>query len=173
MSVNMDILAGSGSQFQPSFTSSLQHTPWSSNTDNFANEFEHRSQIDDVPGEESLSPLPIDIPDFIPGLFGHTSNSTVKTRNLNTQADGGPPKPKAVKPGSHKTTIPQSPTSNTTTSPIIAEETGGEGDAAQLKEQERETIKIVNKRKTMVGTGYTVHWEDVRLPEGELGNVRE
>lgn len=130
MSVNMGVLAGSGSQFQPSFTSSLQHTPWSSNTDSFANGFEHRSQIDDVLGEEPLSSLPIDIPDFIPGVFENSSKLTFKTRNFNTQADGAPPKPKAVKPGRHKTTIPQSPTSNTTTSPVIVEETRGEGDAA-------------------------------------------
>ena len=170
--VNMDVLAGFGSQFQSSFTPSLQYTPWSLNTDSFPNQSEHRSQVDDVLGEDFLSPLPIDIPDFIPGVFGRTSNSTIKTQDLNTQSDGTRHRSNAVKPETYKATVPQSSSSNTTTSPPIFRETRAEGDAAQLKKHEREITKIVNKRKTRLGMEYMVRWEDTWLPEGRLGNVR-
>ena len=58
-------------QSQPSFTSSFQQTPWSFNTGSFADASEHRRQVDDVLREELLPTLRIDVPDFIPAIFGH------------------------------------------------------------------------------------------------------
>ncbi len=58
-------------QSHPSFTSSFQQTPWSFNTGSFADASEHRKQVDDALREELLPTLRIDIPDFIPAVFGH------------------------------------------------------------------------------------------------------
>ena len=58
-------------QSHPSFTSSFQQTPWSFNTGSFADAFEHRKQVDDILRGELLPTLRIDIPDFIPAVFGH------------------------------------------------------------------------------------------------------
>ena len=58
-------------QSHPSFASSFQQTPWSYNTGSFADASEHRKQVDDVLREELLPTLRIDIPDFIPAIFGH------------------------------------------------------------------------------------------------------
>ncbi|KAL8855302.1 MAG: hypothetical protein Q9178_008056 [Gyalolechia marmorata] len=58
-------------QSHPSITSSFQHTPWSFNTASFTDASEHRKQVDDVLREELLPTLRIDIPDFIPDVFGH------------------------------------------------------------------------------------------------------
>lgn len=58
-------------QSHPSFASSFQPTPWSFNTGSFADASEHRKQVDDVLREELLPTLRIDIPDFIPTVFGH------------------------------------------------------------------------------------------------------
>ncbi|KAI4223086.1 MAG: hypothetical protein L6R40_008535 [Gallowayella cf. fulva] len=58
-------------QSHPSFTSSFQQTPWSFNTGSFADASEHRKQVDDMLREELLPTLRIDIPDFIPAVFGH------------------------------------------------------------------------------------------------------
>lgn len=55
----------------PPFTSSFQQTPWSFNTGSFADASERRRQVDDVLREELLPTLRIDIPDFIPAVFGH------------------------------------------------------------------------------------------------------
>lgn len=55
----------------PSFTSSFQQTPWSFNTGSFADASEQRKQVDDVLRQELLPTLRIDIPDFIPAVFGH------------------------------------------------------------------------------------------------------
>ena len=60
-------------QSQPSFTSSFQQTPWSFNTGSFADASEHRRQVDDALREELLPTLRIDVPDFIPAVFGHIS----------------------------------------------------------------------------------------------------
>ena len=60
-------------QSHPSFASSFQQTPWSFNTGGFAAASEHRKQVDDVLREELLPTLRIDIPDFIPAVFGHIS----------------------------------------------------------------------------------------------------
>lgn len=56
----------------PSFTSSFQQTPWSFNTGSFADAYasEHRKQVHDVLREELLPTLRIDVPDFIPAVFG-------------------------------------------------------------------------------------------------------
>jgi len=53
----------------PSFTSSFQQTPWSFNTGSFADASEHRKH--DVLREEILPTLRIDVPNFIPAVFGH------------------------------------------------------------------------------------------------------
>ncbi len=58
-------------QSHQSFTSSFQQTPWSFNTGSFADASEHRKQVDDALREELLPTLRIDIPDFIPAVFGH------------------------------------------------------------------------------------------------------
>lgn len=58
-------------QSYPSFTSSFHQTPWSFNTGSFADASEHRRQVDDVLREELLPTLRIDVPDFIPAVFGH------------------------------------------------------------------------------------------------------
>ena len=60
-------------QSQPSFTSSFQQTPWSFNAGSFADASEHRRQVDDALREELLPTLRIDVPDFIPAVFGHIS----------------------------------------------------------------------------------------------------
>ena len=60
-------------QSQPSFTSSFPQTPWSFNTGSFADASEHRRQVDDALREELLPTLRIDVPDFIPAVFGHIS----------------------------------------------------------------------------------------------------
>lgn len=60
-------------QSQPSFTSSFQQTPWSFNTGSFADASERRRQVDDALREELLPTLRIDVPDFIPAVFGHIS----------------------------------------------------------------------------------------------------
>ncbi|KAL8669127.1 MAG: hypothetical protein Q9168_006267 [Polycauliona sp. 1 TL-2023] len=57
----------------PSFASSFQQTPWSFNTGSFADASEHRKQVDNTLREELLPTLRIDIPDFIPAVFGHIS----------------------------------------------------------------------------------------------------
>ena len=54
----------------PSFTSSFQQTPWSFNTGSFADTSEHRNQVDGALKEELLPSLRLDIPDFIPAVFG-------------------------------------------------------------------------------------------------------
>jgi len=54
----------------PSFTSSFQQTPWSFNTGSFADTSEHRNQVDGPLKEELLSGLRLDIPDFVPAVFG-------------------------------------------------------------------------------------------------------
>ncbi|KAL2041528.1 hypothetical protein N7G274_005910 [Stereocaulon virgatum] len=56
-----------------SFTSSFQQTPWSFNTGSFADASEHRRQVDNALREELLPTLRIDVPDFIPAVFGHIS----------------------------------------------------------------------------------------------------
>ncbi len=53
-----------------SFTSSFQQTPWSFNTGSFADTSEHRNQVDGVLKEELLPGLRLDIPDFVPAVFG-------------------------------------------------------------------------------------------------------
>lgn len=61
----------------------------------------------------------------------------------------------------------------TTTSPPIVEQAQGQDDAAQVKTQEWEIIKILNKMETRLGTEYLVRWENTWLPKGELGNARK
>ena len=55
---------------RPSFTSSFQQTPWSFNTGSFADTSEHRNQVDRPLKEELLPSLRLDIPDFVPAVFG-------------------------------------------------------------------------------------------------------
>ena len=55
---------------RPSFTSSFQQTPWSFNTGSFADTSEYRNQIDGALKEELLPGLRLDIPDFVPAVFG-------------------------------------------------------------------------------------------------------
>ncbi len=52
-------------------SSSIQQTPWSFNTGSFADASEHRKQVDHALREELLPTLRIDIPNFIPAVFGH------------------------------------------------------------------------------------------------------
>ncbi|KAK3177888.1 hypothetical protein OEA41_000020 [Lepraria neglecta] len=59
------------SQSHTSFTSSFPQTPWSFNTGSFADASEHRKEVDNILREELLPALRIDIPDFIPAVFGH------------------------------------------------------------------------------------------------------
>ena len=54
----------------PTFTSSFQQTPWSFNTGSFADTSEHRNQVDGPLKEELLPGLRLDIPDFVPAVFG-------------------------------------------------------------------------------------------------------
>ena len=54
----------------PSFTSSFQQTPWSFNTGSFADTSEHRDQVDGALKAELLPGLRLDIPDFVPAVFG-------------------------------------------------------------------------------------------------------
>jgi len=51
-----------------STTSPQSHPSFASS---FADASEHRKQVDDVLREELLPTLRIDIPDFIPAVFGH------------------------------------------------------------------------------------------------------
>lgn len=55
---------------RPSFASSFQQTPWSYNTGSFADTSEHRNQVDGPLKEELLPGLRLDIPDFVPAVFG-------------------------------------------------------------------------------------------------------
>ena len=55
---------------RPSFTSSFQQTPWSFNTGSLADTSEHRNQVDGILKEELLPSLRLDIPDFVPAVFG-------------------------------------------------------------------------------------------------------
>ncbi|KAL8764940.1 MAG: hypothetical protein Q9209_007804 [Squamulea sp. 1 TL-2023] len=54
----------------PSFATSFQQTPWSFNTGSFADTSEHRNQVDGALKEELLPGLRLDIPDFVPAVFG-------------------------------------------------------------------------------------------------------
>ena len=47
-----------------------QRTPWSFNTGNFTDTSEHRNQVDGALKEELLPSLRLEIPDFIPAIFG-------------------------------------------------------------------------------------------------------
>lgn len=55
---------------RPSFISSSQQTPWSFITGSFADTSEHRNQVGGALKEELLPSLRLDIPDFVPAVFG-------------------------------------------------------------------------------------------------------
>ncbi len=57
-------------QSRPSFASSFQQTPWSFNTGSFADTSEHRNEVDGPLKEELLPGLRLDVPDFVPAVFG-------------------------------------------------------------------------------------------------------
>ena len=95
----------------------------------------------------------------------------VQAQDLDIQADGTSPESNSVKPEVRNTTVPHGPASDPPTSPPIVEQAQGQGDAAQVDEQEWEIIKILNSRKTVLGMEYKVRWKSTWLAKGELGNA--